>query len=122
MCVSCICGAGMLIIVFIPESLHWLILNEEKNSFEATMREAAIQNGVDPPDDLDELVPHYDTKKLSLWSPLLFYPSLILLFSWVTMSWIYYGKTFVLIYSFPQKVCFHVRDQLCHPGIRTFSV
>ena len=96
MCISCICGASMLIIVFLPESLHWLILNEDRIRFEAIVREAAAQNGTDPLDDLDEMVPHYNTQNISMWSPPLFYPSLILLFSWVSMSWIYYGKTFVL--------------------------
>ena len=99
MCISCICGASMLIIVFLPESLHWLILNEDRIRFEAIVREAAAQNGTDPLDDLDEMVPHYNTQNISMWSPPLFYPSLILLFSWVSMSWIYYGKTFVLIFE-----------------------
>ena len=95
MCISCICGASMVIIIFLPESPRWLILRGARNHFQATMREAAAQNDTEPV-DLDELVPEprsqYVSEELSLWSHLLLRPTLSLIFSWMCMSLIYYGK------------------------------
>ena len=94
-CISCICGASMGIILFLPESLHWLILHGDRFQFQATMREAAAQNGTGPV-DLEDLVPEprstHVTKDLSIWSPLLLRPTISLIFSWMFMSLIYYGK------------------------------
>ena len=92
MCVSSICGVSLVIIILLPESPRWLILQGERKHFQATMREAATQNGTDP-GDLDELIPeprsYFTTEELSLWSPLLLRPTLSLMLSWMFMSFIY---------------------------------
>ena len=56
MTISVICGASMLILLFLPESPHWFILNGKREEFLATMKEAARQNKAELT-DLEELVP-----------------------------------------------------------------
>ena len=126
MCISCICGASLVIVIFLPESLHWQILNGKRKCFQATLREAATQNRTEP-GDLDQLVPtprsSYVTKELSLWSPLFLRPTLSLIFSWMFMSFIYYGKYCpVILLSIRILICIFNRDQLCHPGDRSISM
>ena len=103
MCISVICGASMLILLFIPESPHWFILNGKREDFLATMKEAAGYNGSDLTNpEMEELVPlpkpvdRETTRKrlkYSLWSPQLRRPTLSLIFSWMSMGVIYYGNT-----------------------------
>ena len=102
MCVIVICGASMLIIIFIPESPHWFIVNGKRDEFLATMREAAIHNRIQEPlTNLELLVPLPEPKveeeKLSLWGPLLFRPTISLIFSWTSLATIYYGNLAILI-------------------------
>ena len=89
----------MLIILFLPESPHWFILNGKREDLLATMQEAAGYNGVELT-DLHELVPlprpmdreiTLARKQFSLWSPQLLRPTLSLIFSWISMAIIYYG-------------------------------
>ena len=103
MCISCICGASMVIILFIPESLHWHIRKGDRIQFKATMREAAAQNGTDPV-NLEVLVPeprlHFASKDVSVWNPWLRYPTIFLILSWAFLSFIYYGRFLPFILSF----------------------
>ena len=103
--VSGLCGASMLIVLFIPESPHWFILHGKREEFLASMKEAAGLNGAGLA-NLEELVPlpkpldRERTKarlKLSLFSPQLLRPTLSLVFSWMSMGIIYYGNPFPLI-------------------------
>ena len=89
----------MLIILFLPESPQWFILNGKREDFLATMQEAAGYNGAELT-DLHELVPlprpmdreiTLARKQFSLWSPQLLRPTLSLIFSWISMAIIYYG-------------------------------
>ena len=101
MCIIILCGASMLILLFLPESPHWYILNGKREDFLATMTEAAGYNGADLT-DLEQLVPlpkpldRNETKaqlQYSLWSAELLRPTLTLIFSWMSMAVIYYGNS-----------------------------
>ena len=107
MVVSVLCGASMLILLFIPESPHWFILNGKREEFLASMKEAAGVNGA-ALSNLEELVPlpkpadRARTRRrlqLSLFSPQLLRPTLSLVFSWMSMGIIYYGNpsTFITL-------------------------
>ena len=101
MTISVICGASMLILLFLPESPHWFILNGKREEFLATMKEAARQNKAELT-DLEELVPLPKPKdermtrarlQFSLWSPQLRRPTLSLVVAWMSMGIIYYGDS-----------------------------
>ena len=99
MCVIVICGASMLIIFYIPESLHWCIVNGKRDEFLATMWDVAVHNrSQEPLPDLELLVPFPEPKveeeKMSLWSPPLLRPTISLIFSWTSLATIYYGINF----------------------------
>ena len=97
----------MIMLLFIPESPHWFILNGKREDLLASMKEAAGYNGSDLTNpEMEELVPlpkpvdRERTRKrlkLSLWSPQLRRPTLSLVFSWMSMGIIYYGNPCTLI-------------------------
>ena len=100
MCISVICGASMLILFFLPESPHWFILNGKREEFLATMKEAAGHNRSQV-NDLEDLVPHPEPRdkeltralmQMSIWSPQLLFPTLSLIFLWMSCGIIYYGN------------------------------
>ena len=97
----------MLILLFIPESPHWFILNGKREELLVSLKEAAGYNGSDLTNpEMEELVPlprpvdkERTRKRLkySLWSPQLRRPTLSLVFSWMSMGIIYYGNSYTLI-------------------------
>ena len=114
MIISGICGASMLIILFLPEFPHWFILNGKREEFLATMKEAARHNGTELT-DLEELVPLPKPKdermtrarlQFSLWSPQLRRPTLSLIVAWMSMGIIYYGDSSPLIFISPLESVF----------------
>ena len=114
MIISAICGASMLILLFLPESPHWFILNGKREEFLATMKEAARHNGTELT-DLEELVPLPKPKdermtrarlQFSLWSPQLRRPTLSLIVAWMSMGIIYYGDSSPLIFISPLESVF----------------
>ena len=108
MVISVICGVSMLILLFIPESPHWFILNGKREEFLASVKEAAGYNGTEVT-NLEELVPlpkPVDRERtrarlqFSLFSPQLLRPTLSLVFSWMSMGVIYYGNPFAILAHF----------------------
>ena len=96
--VTLLCGSGILILLYIPESPVWLILHGKRLEYEMMMMEAAEINGRDIDGlDVDFETAHEesatDHAKLSLWSPPLRVKTFCLIYAWAAMAVIYYGTT-----------------------------